>query len=283
MYLEWEGSMSPSESASTPAEWQTGLIGKGVLERMRLDGRSAVVTGGGQGIGRAFAHALGEAGAKVAVVGRNGEKAATVTAELNEKGIESLAIVADVTVPRDVERYVRTVMEVWGDLTIAVHNAGVTKPSAAEDTPLEEWNETMSLNLRAVFVGCQEAAKVMLPGGYGKIINTGSLASILSSNPQRQASYSTSKAGVAHLTRSLAAEWADRGLRVNCISPGFVRTPFIETDDLRPLYETWLGQIPMRHFAEVTDLQAAVVYLASEASDYMTGHNLVLDGGQSLW
>ncbi len=262
----------------------TGKGGKSILERMRLDGRSAVITGAGQGVGRAFAHALGEAGARVAVIDLDGDKAATVASELKEKGIESLAIAADVRLPKEIERYVDAVVKEWGDLTIAVNNAGVNPSSPAEETPLEDWNQTMELNLRSVFLGCQAAARVMLPAGYGKIINTASMAALIVPHPQKQATYNTSKAGVVHLTRSVAAEWADRGVRVNSITPGIVRTALIEeSDELRPLVKEWLTQIPMGQLAEVTDLQAAVVYLASEASDYVTGHNLVIEGGQTLW
>lgn len=262
----------------------TGKDGKTILERMRLDGRAAVVTGGGQGIGRAIAHALGEAGASVAVVDLDDKKARTVAEELEDKQIKSLAISADVSSPEEVERYVDEVVSRFGRLTIAVNNAGLNRNSAAEETALDEWDQTMDLNLRGVFVGCQAAAKAMLPAGYGKIINTASMSSLIVPHPQKQAAYNVSKAGVAHLTSSLASEWADRGVRVNCISPGIVRTPLIfESDYLRPLAEEWVTQIPMGKFAEVSDLQAAVVYLASEASDYVTGHNLVIDGGHTIW
>jgi len=260
-----------------------GVEGKRILSRMRLDGRSAVVTGGGQGIGRALAHALGEVGARVAVVGRDAQKLEVVAAELRAKGVESIAVAADVREPEEIERYVEAVVLEWGDLTIAVNNAGINRNSAAEETDLSEWDETMDVNLRAVFLGCQAAARVMLARGYGKIINTASMASLIVPHPQKQAAYNTSKAGVVHLTRSLAAEWADRGIRVNAISPGGVYTPLIETDALRPLVSEWLSQIPMSRLGRVTDLQAAVVYLASEASDYVTGHNLVIDGGVTLW
>lgn len=250
---------------------------------MRLDDKSALVTGGGQGIGRAFAHALGEAGAKVAVVGRDLKKLESVGDELHAKGVETMAIAADVRDPKQVERYVKTVIDEWGDLTIAVNNAGINENSPAEETPLSEWDDTMDVNLRAVFLGCQAAARVMLPAGYGKIVNTSSAASVIIPHPQKQVAYNTSKAGVVHLTKSLAAEWAARGVRVNAISPGGIYTPLIESEPLRSLVSKWLSQIPMAKLGEVTDLQAALVYLASEASDYVTGHNLVIDGGHTLW
>lgn len=155
--------------------------------------------------------------------------------------------------------------------------------SASEDTTLEEWDKTFSVNLRGLFMCCQAAGRIMLSQGYGKIINTASMASLIVPHPQKQLAYNTSKAGVVKLTQTLGTEWIDRGVRVNCISPGIVDTPLIHSEALKPLVTRWLADIPAGRLAQVTDLQAAVVYLASEASDYMTGHNLVIEGGQSLW
>ncbi|CAG5984243.1 unnamed protein product [Menidia menidia] len=300
-----------------------GVKGRPVLDRMRLDGKVAYVTGGGQGIGRAFAHALGEAGAKVAVVDLVPAKAEAVAKELFLKGINAIPVSADISKPDDVQRMVDTVVSKWGAIHIACNNAGVNKNSASEDTSLEEWDQTFGVNLRGTFMCCQAAGRVMLKQGYGKIINTASMASLIGSSrgpatlhqqysqiasktachmgpapnckgqsvkqehavphPQKQLSYNTSKAGVVKLTQTLGTEWIDRGVRVNCISPGIVDTPLIHSEDLRPLVQRWLSDIPAGRLAQVTDLQAAVVYLASDASDYMTGHNLVIEGGQSLW
>ncbi|XP_063797119.1 uncharacterized protein LOC134958441 isoform X2 [Pseudophryne corroboree] len=260
-----------------------GYKGRSILDRLRLDGKVAYVTGGGQGIGRAFAHALGEAGAKVAIIDMALEKAEAVAHELHIKGIKSVAMAADISKEEDVKRVVDTILANWGRIDIACNNAGINMNSASEATTLEEWDKTFNVNLRGLFMCCQAVGRVMLSQGCGKIINTASMASLIVPHPQKQLAYNTSKAGVVKLTQTLGTEWIDRGVRVNCISPGIVNTPLIHTEALKPLVTQWLSEIPAGRLAEVTDLQAAVVYLASEASDYMTGHNLVIEGGQSLW
>ncbi|SDO72555.1 SDR family NAD(P)-dependent oxidoreductase [Lentzea jiangxiensis] len=257
---------------------------RSILDRFRLTGRSALVTGAGQGIGRAFAHALGEAGAQVAVVDLSAERAEEVAGELLEKGVKAISIQADAADERSVESFVRTTVEQFGRLDIAVNNAGINLNSAAEETTLEEWDMVHDLNLRGVFIACQHEAKAMFPHGYGKIINTASMASMIVPHPQKQVSYNVSKGAVVSLTRTLAAEWADRGIRVNCISPGIIRTALIEeSETLAPLVDEWVSNIPAGRLGEVSDLQGAVVYLAGEVSDYMTGHNLAIEGGQTLW
>jgi NAD(P)-dependent dehydrogenase (short-subunit alcohol dehydrogenase family) len=263
------------------------LEARPILDRFRLEGRVALVTGAGQGIGRAFAHALGEAGASVAVVDLRPDLAEDVAHELAAKEITALPVAADVTRQEAVQKMVERIVGHWGSLTIAVNNAGIGLWADAEEMAYADWLRVLDVDLNSVFLCAQAESQVMLPTGYGKIINTASMSAHISNTPQNQSAYNTAKAGVLHLTRSLAAEWAKRGVRVNSISPGYTRTKLV--DDLlatpvgQSMLPIWMGMTPMGRMAEVTDLQGAVVYLASAASDYMTGHDMVIDGGYCAW
>jgi len=255
-----------------------------ILQRFSLRGRVALVTGGGQGIGRAFAHALGEAGASVAVVDMVKERADVVKNELLAKGIESIAIVANVTKASEVEAMVQTVVQWKGELHVAVNNAGIVTHNNAEDMTEREWDSVLDVNLKGVFLCCQAEARAMLPKGYGKIVNVASMSARIVNHPQNQCSYNASKAGVVHLTKSLATEWAPKGLCVNSISPGYIATPLnYGNPQLVPLISEWTKQTPLRRLGSVTDLQGAVVFMASDTSDFMTGHDLVIDGGFTCW
>jgi NAD(P)-dependent dehydrogenase (short-subunit alcohol dehydrogenase family) len=263
------------------------LQSKPILERFRLDGRVALVTGGGQGIGRAFAHALGEAGAAVAVDDIIFSRAEEVAAELKAKGIDCLAIEADVRQANQVQKMVEAVIARWGHLTIGVNNAGVGAWISAEAEDESDWDQMMAVNLKGVFLCAQAEARVMMKAGYGKIVNTASMSGHIVNRPQNQSVYNISKAGVLHLTRSLAAEWAPRGIRVNSISPGYTRTRLVDdllqTPQGKEMLPEWLSLTPAGRLADVTDLQGAVVFLASEVSDFMTGGDLVIDGGYCAW
>ena len=258
-----------------------------ILDRFRLDGRTAFVTGGGQGIGRSFCHALGEAGAKVAVVDLDSAAAAAVADELKAKGCEAMPLTADVTDESQVVAVAEAVLKKWGTLTIAVNNAGIGMWKDALELDMSDWRRIMDLNLNAVFLCAREAGKVMAKNGYGKIINTASMSAHIANTPQKQVAYNASKAGVIHLTRSLAAEWAPNGIRVNSISPGYTKTllvdKLLETPEGKTILPVWLEKIPLGRMATTDDLQGAVCYLAAPASDYMTGADLLIDGGYCCW
>ncbi|MFX0101135.1 MAG: glucose 1-dehydrogenase [Candidatus Hodarchaeota archaeon] len=260
---------------------------KPILERFRLDGRVALVTGGGQGIGRGIAHALGEAGAAVAIVDLVKDRAEEVADELKKKGIDAIAEEADVTKQDQVQAMIDSILEKWGKLTIGVNNAGVCIWDDAETLSEENWDKVMNLNLKGTFLCMQAEGRVMLKAGYGKIINTASMSGHIVNFPQHQCSYNASKAGVIHLTRSVATEWATRGVRVNSISPGYTRTKLVadllEKPEGKEVLPIWMERTPTGKMVEVTDLQGAAVYLASAASDFMTGQDLIIDGGYCDW
>lgn len=256
--------------------------GVGILDRFSLVGRTSLVTGAGRGIGQALAVALAEAGADVAIVDIAPESAQAVSQEILGLGVRSMAIEADVTSAEDVRRMVDAVMSAWGKLDIAVNNAGIARGDRAEELSEQAWDAVLDVNLKAVFLCCQAEARVMLAQGSGSIINTASMSASIVNRPQNQANYNAAKAGVVHLARSCAAEWASRGVRVNCISPGHTVTPMTarSLEERRPI---WTSNTPMRRLGEPEDLQGAVVFLASDASAYVTGHDLIVDGGYTLW
>jgi len=260
---------------------------RNILDRFSLEGRTALVTGGAQGIGRSCCHAFGEAGAKVAVADIDQAGAQKVVDELEAKGITAMAIKTDVTNPEQVSAMVRRVVDEWGSLTIGMNNAGVGVWSDAMTMPYEQWQKIIRLNLDAVFLCAREEAKVMAEKGYGKIINTASMSAHIVNTPQNQCTYNASKAGVLHLTRSLAAEWAPNGIRVNSISPGYTKTMLVEklleTPEGKSMLPKWLEKIPQGRMADPEDLQGAVIYLAASVSDYMTGNDMIIDGGYCCW
>jgi NAD(P)-dependent dehydrogenase (short-subunit alcohol dehydrogenase family) len=258
-----------------------------IIDRFRLDGRTALVTGGAQGIGEAYCCALGEAGAKVAVVDINLPKAEETAHRLEAKGITAIAVKTDVTNPDDVDKMVKTIVDKWGELTIGVNNAGMSIWKDALIVDFSDWRKVLALNLDAVFLCARREAREMEKKGYGKIINTASMSGHISNTPQNQAAYNTSKAGVLHLTRSLAAEWAPKKIRVNSISPGYTQTELVEklleTPEGKSILPKWLQLTPMGRMGKPEDLQGAVVYLASPASDFMTGSDIIIDGGYCCW
>lgn len=254
-----------------------------VLNRFSLQGKVALVTGGASGIGESFAYALAEAGADVAVADRNYVRAQHVARQIAQLGKQSLALPVDVTQRDQVQSMVDHVVAQWGHLDIGVNNAGVAVRAPAEDMTEEGWDVTLDVDLKGVFLCCQAEARVMLPRGTGSIVNTASMSGQIVNRPQRHVAYNAAKAGVVQMTRTCAAEWAARGVRVNCLSPGHTLSPMTarRLDDEEG--QLWLGNTPMQRVGLPQDLQGGLIYLASAASSYVTGHDLVIDGGYTLW
>lgn len=253
-----------------------------ILNRFSLMKRNALVTGAGQGIGRSLAIALAEAGANVAVVDRNMQTVEQTALDITGLGVKSLAIQADVTQTDQVNDMVDRITTKWGSLNIAVNNAGIAIRSPAESIPEEDWDAVLNVNLKAVYLCCRAEANVMLKQKSGSIINVISMSAQIVNRPQLHAHYNASKGGALQLTRTCAAEWANRGVRVNSISPGHMLTPMTQncTEEEK---NQWISNTPMGRNGEPSDLQGAAVFLASDAASYITGHDIVIDGGYTLW
>jgi NAD(P)-dependent dehydrogenase (short-subunit alcohol dehydrogenase family) len=244
-----------------------------------LRDRIAVVTGAGQSLGLEISRALHAAGAYVVAAELNAETGSAAAEELEGDFVQT-----DVTDPRSVREMVRTVLDQHGKIDILVNNAGTVHNIPSEEVPDEAWRSVLAVNLDGVFWCCREAGRRMLERGSGAIVNIASMSGIVSNHPQPQAAYNASKAGVIMLTKSLAGEWASRGVRVNSVSPGYIRTPLTELGMSKSEWsDVWVSSTPMGRIAEPREIAPAVVYLASDASSYATGTNLVIDGGYTSW
>ena len=262
----------------------TGSQNNNILQRFKLTAKSALVTGAAQGLGRSYAHALAEAGASVAIVDLSLAAAQATADEIRKKGGQAIAIEANVTKKADCLRMVSETVAAFGKLDIAVNNAGINLSSPAELTEESEWDATMSVNAKGVFLSCQAEAQHMLDSGRScSIINVASMSAIAVPHPQKQMVYNTSKAAVKKMTESMAVEWGSRNIRINAIAPGIVKTDLImKSKELQPLLETWLKQIPMGRLAEFSDCQGTIIYLASDVSEYVNGTIAIIDGGQQF-
>jgi gluconate 5-dehydrogenase len=253
-----------------------------VQELFDLSGKTAIVTGGGSGIGRQMAGALAELGANLVLCARKVERCEDAAAELAKLGVRTLALQCDVRKPDDVRSVVERTVEELGGVDVLVNNAGAAWGAPAEDTPLEGWQKVVDVNLTGVFLFSQAAGRVMIERDGGSIVNIASVAGLRGSPPGAMdaIAYNASKGGVISFTRDLAHKWAQYDIRVNSIAPGW-----FPSDMTKVLLEhhgaEFLKSIPLRRFGGPDDLKGAIAFLASPASAFVTGQTLVVDGGQS--
>jgi NAD(P)-dependent dehydrogenase (short-subunit alcohol dehydrogenase family) len=251
------------------------------LEKFRLDTKVAVITGAARGIGFATADALSEAGAHVVIADMDLIGAEAARDVLVAKGRKARAIKLDVTDPRAVEQAQMAI----GKVDILVNNAGIAisfRPAETMDD--ETWRKVIDVNLNGVFYCCRTFGKAMLEQGGGVIVNVGSMSADIVNYPQEQANYNASKAGVHHLTRSLAAEWASRNVRVNAVAPTYIETDLTREVALQPdIRKHWIDGTPMARMGQPSEIASVILFLASDASSLMTGSIVSVDGGYTCW
>jgi NAD(P)-dependent dehydrogenase (short-subunit alcohol dehydrogenase family) len=253
-----------------------------VRELFDLTGKAAIVTGGGKGIGRQMAEGLAEAGANVVLCARQAERCEQAARELEGLGVRALGLGCDVRDPEQVQAVVERTVAEFGGVDVLVNNAGVVWGGAPEEIPLEGWQKVIDVNLTGVFLFAQAAGRAMIAGSGGSIVNIASVAGLHGVAPEiaNTVPYHASKGGVIAFTRDLAWKWARHGIRVNAIAPGWFPSDMANFV-LERVGEELTRSIPLARFGGHEDLKGPVVFLASDASAYVTGQTLVVDGGQS--
>lgn len=255
-----------------------------ILDRFKLDGKVAFVTGGARGIGLAIARALGEAGAEVVVSDVDATAGECAAAALRDDDLSAIAFPLDVADPEAVEAAAREVVARFGRVDILVNNAGVASLSSSVDLAEAEWRRILDVNTNAVFWTSRAFGRHMIERRSGSIVNIGSMSGTIINRGFSAAHYMVSKAGAHQVTKALAVEWAGLGVRVNAVAPGYTVTS--QTDLLRTtpaLRDTAINTTPMGRFAEPVEIASAVLFLVSEAASYCTGAILTVDGGHTCW
>ena len=254
---------------------------RNVRDLLNLAGRVAMVTGGSIGLGRQIAEGLAEMGANLVLCARKKERCQQAAEELQQLGVRTLALGCDVKNPAEVQAVVDAAFSQFGRIDVLVNNAGISWGAPVEEMSLEDWNKVIETNLTGTFLCAQSVGKVMIKQRRGKIINIASVAGLGGAPPALPAiGYHASKGGVISFTKDLACKWAMHNIQVNAIAPGWFPT-HMSNKVLEHNREFFLSQIPLRRFGNEHDLKGSAVFLASDASDYVTGHVLVVDGGQT--
>jgi NAD(P)-dependent dehydrogenase (short-subunit alcohol dehydrogenase family) len=248
-----------------------------------LSGEVAMVTGAASGIGRAIAEAIAASGAAVGLVDVAEQASQDTATAISEAGGRALPIAADVTDLDQLRDAVDATEAAFGPLTLAVNSAGIASAAAAETMPLEQWQRMYDVNVTGIFLSCQAEAAAMLRHGRGSIVNISSMSGTIVNRGIPQVHYNSAKAAVSHLTRSLAVEWIDRGVRVNAVSPGYTATPMTTRPEMVHLVEQLSREIPMGRYADPVEIAGPVVFLLSAAASYCTGVDLLVDGGFCCW
>ena len=249
-----------------------------------LKGRIAFVTGAGSGIGQRVAVGLAEAGADVGCFDlSSGSGVADTVARIEALGQRAVALAGDVTRREDLDRAVAAVETGLGPLDAAVNCAGIANAAPAEEMPLDQWRRVLDVNVTGVFLSCQAEARAMLPRKRGAIVNIASMSGVIVNRGLLQAHYNSSKAAVIHLSKSLAMEWSDRGVRVNSVSPGYTATPMNLRPEVAEQVKQFEADTPLGHMASVDEMVGPVIFLCSKAASFCTGVDLLVDGGFVCW
>jgi NAD(P)-dependent dehydrogenase (short-subunit alcohol dehydrogenase family) len=253
------------------------------VPNFRLDQHTALVTGAASGIGRAIAVGIAESGANVACFDLPGPGLDEVCAQIQAAGVKALPVPGDVTDAASLTAAVNQTQNALGALTLAVNSAGIANAAPAETMPLDQWQRVINVNVTGVFLSCQAEAQAILANGGGSIVNIASMSGTIVNRGLLQAHYNASKAAVIHLSRSLAMEWCERGIRVNVISPGYTATPMNTRPEVAEQVRQFESETPMGRMATVEELVGPALFLLSDAASFCTGVDLLVDGGFTCW